>query len=432
MKYEQPYGISDPNASYINGNPSTGTMGSIPPAASIENPQREIVNFINVNSLTPTDADLLQLSKAVQAGLVNWGVDNGVVNQISITPVVPISAYALGQRFVIKVKYGNTSQVTINVSGIGNVPLIHVDQSPMNAYELLAGQLIEVAYDGAHFQAIGGVGNGAVIMTGPHDLYVSDSIGSDTLYDGTSAAISGVMGGPFKTIQKALATMTKYNLGGWTFTIHVADGTYTNTSAIIFPLPNGSGYVHVVGNVSNPSAVSIFNTTTGSCFNLLNGGHYGVDGFAFRATAGTPSDAGNGVWTGYGTNLSLGRNSWGPVPGAHMNIGAGSTCGIGGETIITGAPASAHIITNADAGCFTNPSNPQNLTITAPITVTDFVDVSDGAILWAVYGTITGAGSVTGAKYGARGNGVINTFGRGVSYLPGSTAGSVNTGGQYL
>jgi hypothetical protein len=46
LQYNQPFGISDPNASYINGNPATGTMGSIPPALSIEHPQREIVNVI--------------------------------------------------------------------------------------------------------------------------------------------------------------------------------------------------------------------------------------------------------------------------------------------------------------------------------------------------------------------------------------------------
>ena len=54
MKYNQPYGVSDPNAPYINGNPTTGTMGSIPPAASIEYPQREIVNVISNGGLTPT------------------------------------------------------------------------------------------------------------------------------------------------------------------------------------------------------------------------------------------------------------------------------------------------------------------------------------------------------------------------------------------
>ena len=69
MKYEAPYGVSDPNSSYINGNPATGTMGSIPPAASIENPQREIVNLITDAGGTPTDADLHQLARGVQSGL---------------------------------------------------------------------------------------------------------------------------------------------------------------------------------------------------------------------------------------------------------------------------------------------------------------------------------------------------------------------------
>ena len=51
MKYNQPYGVADEDAPYINGNPSTGTMGSIPPAASIEYPQREIVNMIEAAAL---------------------------------------------------------------------------------------------------------------------------------------------------------------------------------------------------------------------------------------------------------------------------------------------------------------------------------------------------------------------------------------------
>ena len=51
MKYNQPFGISDPNAAYINGNPTTGTMGSIPPAASVEFDQREIVALIAATGL---------------------------------------------------------------------------------------------------------------------------------------------------------------------------------------------------------------------------------------------------------------------------------------------------------------------------------------------------------------------------------------------
>ena len=32
MQYNQPYGVTDTNAPYINGNPTTGTMGSSRPA----------------------------------------------------------------------------------------------------------------------------------------------------------------------------------------------------------------------------------------------------------------------------------------------------------------------------------------------------------------------------------------------------------------
>ena len=49
MQYNGPFDQpTNPNASYVNGNPATGTQGSIPPAASIEFDQREIVNVIQV------------------------------------------------------------------------------------------------------------------------------------------------------------------------------------------------------------------------------------------------------------------------------------------------------------------------------------------------------------------------------------------------
>ena len=46
MKYNQPYGITDPEAPYINGDPSIGRQGSIIPAAAVEFPQRDIISAI--------------------------------------------------------------------------------------------------------------------------------------------------------------------------------------------------------------------------------------------------------------------------------------------------------------------------------------------------------------------------------------------------
>ena len=434
MKYEQPYGISDTNASYINGNPSTGTMGSIPPAASIENPQREIVNFVNASAFSPTDADLFQLAKSVQSGLVNYGADVGSPNQIAIAPVVPISKYAVGQRFIIKMAYGNTSHVTVNISGLGQVPVIHVDQTPINPYELIAGQLIEIAFDGANFEVIAGAGiGGAVTMTAPQNLYVNANTGSDAIYDGTSATVGSGSVGPFKTVEKALHTMAKYNLGGWNFNIYVADGVYTTTTGTYFPLPNGSGQVNLIGNTTNPANVSIFNTGAGSCWLGVAGGQYSINGFSFRATAPAGGDGGNGIWFGGANVLTIGKCIWNSVPGIHIQCGPAGTVYITDDMTISG-PAISHMTALFNAIIYNSKLPiPPNLTITSPVTMSSGFAVSNnGAQIQCGYGTITGAGSVTGPKYLAYANGVVNTLGGGASYLPGSSPGSVSSGGQYL
>jgi hypothetical protein len=66
MQYTQPYGVTDPNAGYVNGNPATGTQGSIPPGPAIEAPQREIVAVIEAFGLTPNPANTAQLLQVLQ------------------------------------------------------------------------------------------------------------------------------------------------------------------------------------------------------------------------------------------------------------------------------------------------------------------------------------------------------------------------------
>ena len=46
--------------------------------------------------------------------------------------------------------------------------------------------------------------------------------------------------------------MTKFNLGGWTFTIKCADGTYNTTTGIAATIVNGSGLCALQGNTANP------------------------------------------------------------------------------------------------------------------------------------------------------------------------------------
>jgi len=65
MKYQAPVGAATTNDPYVDFNATTGEAGSIPPAAAIEDPQREIVNVITGAGLTPDENDTTQLTQAI-------------------------------------------------------------------------------------------------------------------------------------------------------------------------------------------------------------------------------------------------------------------------------------------------------------------------------------------------------------------------------
>ena len=67
MKYVPPLGATDPNASYHDGNPEAGILGSIVPAAAIERPQREILSVLAAAGIVPSDTDNAQLAAAISA-----------------------------------------------------------------------------------------------------------------------------------------------------------------------------------------------------------------------------------------------------------------------------------------------------------------------------------------------------------------------------
>ena len=70
MKYTPPLNEQE-DASYVNGDPSTGLTGSIIPAGALENPQREIVNVITSAGLTPSASINSQLAQAISTLISN-------------------------------------------------------------------------------------------------------------------------------------------------------------------------------------------------------------------------------------------------------------------------------------------------------------------------------------------------------------------------
>jgi len=167
MQYHQPYGISDPNAPYINGDPSIGRAGSIPPAASIEYPQREIVAAINAAGLTPSDADLAQLWKAMQRNpwLTHAAVDSGTANAMVVALSIPTPNLYFGMEIRVKPAFNNTGPATINVDGHGAYPVIRASGGALSSGDYVAGEVLTLAFDGSSWQIENFLGQPATSTT---------------------------------------------------------------------------------------------------------------------------------------------------------------------------------------------------------------------------------------------------------------------------
>jgi hypothetical protein len=430
VKYNQPYGVSDPNAAYVNGDPSAGIQGSIPPAASIEYPQREIVKVIQSAGLTPDNADLAQLAKGIQSGKMIFAVDSGPANLLSIALTPPLLALVEGMAVWVRAAQNNTGPATLAVNAIGGRNIVRRGGGVLQAGDIKGGFMTLLVYNGLNnnFELYGATYDavpGSPVLVANSNLYVNTATGSDTLYDGTSGIITGPHG-PFKTIQRAVNETFKYGPSVYTMTINVAAGTYPeaiNTPNTLGPsliikgagisatFVTGANNTHTFSvDAANQMTVQDLSVSTGTgtgppcCFSSSGG--------ASLFTYNTISDFVYGyVWSAYTGYVYAGTHTF-------KNGG------------------SCMIIFSAFYNSFLSLRNNNVFTFQGPFNVSAMVaaassngSISVGAAPYQP--TFVNPGYVTGQKYNADVNGVINTQGAGVNFFPGSVAGSTARGGQY-
>ena len=205
-------------------------MGSIPPAESIEFPQRELVNLIAACGLTPDNADLCQLARSIQSGKVIYGVDTGSATAYAIALNPPLLAYTDGLAIWVLPGNANTGPATFNVNGLGARNIVRRGGAPLSAGDMPQGYKSLLTYNALHANfELYGISFGATgflpILTANTTLYVNGATGDDLLYDGTTAAVSGPHG-PFKTIMRAMQETFKYGPSLYTMTINLAAGSY--------------------------------------------------------------------------------------------------------------------------------------------------------------------------------------------------------------
>ncbi|MGY3130124.1 hypothetical protein ACVWZM_000806 [Bradyrhizobium sp. USDA 4501] len=224
MEYNPPYGISDPDAPYINGDPSIGRMGSIPPASSIEFPQREIVGFITQSGLTPTNDDLRQLSKAVQSGKVIYAVDTGTANAMvaSLTPAITVLTPGLTVR-IKKIGAKNTGPATLDV-GTGVNLIKRASGASLLDNDLPAGIITELIWDGSVWQIANFQGTGVAETNNYYTINIPFAVDSGTvnaMVASFSPAIPAATAGLLVLVKAA-----NRNTGATQLTITGGFGTY--------------------------------------------------------------------------------------------------------------------------------------------------------------------------------------------------------------
>lgn len=369
MKYNKPFDQSDPNAPYNNGNPATGTDGSIPPAEAIEYPQREIVNVIQwafdhhyidkqgVPCAAPTNLDLEQLRKAIQ-GMILAEFPTGGPTQ---TPITVLTANAFS--YINPVTGSDTaydgSQATVSGTK-GPFATIARGLSEMTKYNLNGFKYSIFCADGTYSQQVIACpiqnGSGTVALVGnnanPAACVISSTLGSCLTLFGSGA---------------------NYTVDGFRF---VAQGAAKSGDKNACIWVNGSCILSMVSGSRNE-----FAATSNSAPHLC---------------------AQNGGNIGYGGNITISGGA-----AAHME----ATNGI----ITTGEPPSDNVtITGA-----------QNYTV-AFLNCDTIGQIHFHAL------SMTGAGSVTGKQYSVQSNGIIQWGTSAGATPPGNTAGTTASGGQFI
>lgn len=228
------------------------------------------------------------------------------------------------------------------------------------------------------------------LLTADRNYYVRTD-GNDS-----NTGLVNTSGGAFLTINRAIAATAALFQGAYTVTINIADGTYP----VIVGAASAPKY-KIVGNVVNPENVIL---------PQINVERSTVE------IAGVTLTARVDISTGAKVYIHDCRT-------AYISTSTNSVCFAQNIKVLAGSDVFA------SAAAF---SVLELYAVDIPTSVSfsgSFAAATAGA--WVVFDDQP-TGTATGKRYEVTGNGFMETYGGGASFLPGSVAGTTATGGQYV
>ena len=421
-----PVGYDSTFSAAVGGYPA----GAVISAATLGN---FWLNTVDGNATNPDSGGAGWLGFQLATGPaspMHFGLDIGTTNSIICNVLPAVSSYAAGQVFLISVGASNTNTgaVVANFNGVGSTAVVHTDGSPLVPGEYAGSSMLMLAYTGTNMQLLSNYATTPKTLGASATYFVNASTGSDS-NNGTSS------GTAWATLQKAVNTISKFDLNGFNVTVTVANGTYGRTS--LLPV-GGSGSINFVGNAGSPQSCLIATSAgQGSALFCSGANGYTFTGFSFQSVgfiAGV--DPGSGVYVQAAT-LTLTNCAFGGCVGNHISSRNSGQVILTGTLLLYGGVTANALADGASLsalGGSTIVSVPTGIavTISVPINVTYFIEAFANGSTNVTYSVaLTGSGNVTGTRYFAGLNGTVNSGGGGASFYPGTVAGLLQTGGQY-
>lgn len=254
--------------------------------------------------------------------------------------------------------------------------------------------------------------SGRELLTANRTYYVRTD-GSDS-----NTGLANSSGGAFATIQKAINVIAALDISTFTVTIQLGNtGNYAGW-AVSAPFIGGPGSsVSLIGDTSAPGSYVI----TSSC-TVQNNAVFQVSGVDF-----TPSSGDGMAVVTNGYLAIVGACHFGTTTGSRQLLATTKSI-INIAAVLTVNGNAANWILAVENSVVSS-NGIVHVFSGTPAFSAATVQAQTGASIAIVNGTPSGA--ATGKRYDVSLNAVLFTNGGGASFIPGNSAGSTATGGQY-
>lgn len=197
---------------------------------------------IQKSGLVVDDTDVNRLAEAIRSQGLNYRTAGGTANALAITIDPAPASYAALVGVPLRVKIGASANapgaVTLNVNGLGAVPIVRsVEMRPLLVRDLVPGMLAVFVYDGTNFQ----------LQNVPSAL------------------------GPLKQVH--IPASTSYSIvPSDRGTLFYIAGTGNNTTTYTLPLPAafGAGYVGFLLNYPGTITINVASGADAGAFQFPN------------------------------------------------------------------------------------------------------------------------------------------------------------------